>query len=107
MSFITTASDLRCFSFLPRLAGKKTVVTVQGLDWQRGKWGRIASRILRWGEAAAVSAPDATMVVSRTLQQHYRQQYKRDTIYVPNGAVVAPRRLPRQLIEWDLLPDNY
>ncbi len=95
------------FSFLPRLAGKKTVVTVQGLDWQRGKWGRIASRILRWGEAAAVSAPDATMVVSRTLQQHYRQQYKRDTIYVPNGAVVAPRRLPRKLIEWDLLADNY
>jgi glycosyltransferase involved in cell wall biosynthesis len=95
------------FSFLPRLAGKKTVVTVQGLDWQRGKWGRMASRVLRWGEAAAVSAPDATMVVSRALQQHYRQQYKRDTIYVPNGAAVAPRRLPRKLIEWDLLADNY
>jgi glycosyltransferase involved in cell wall biosynthesis len=95
------------FSFLPRLAGKKTVVTVQGLDWQRGKWGRIAARVLRWGEAAAVSSPDATMVVSRTLQQHYRQQYKRDTIYVPNGATLAPRRLSRQLIEWDLVPDNY
>jgi len=95
------------FSFLPRLAGKKTVVTVQGLDWQRGKWGRIAARVLRWGEAAAVSSPDATMVVSRTLQQHYRQQYKRDTIYVPNGATLAPRRLPRKLIEWDLLADNY
>ena len=95
------------FSFLPRLAGKKTVVTVQGLDWQRGKWGRIASRVLRWGEAAAVSAPDATMVVSRTLQQHYRQQHQRDTIYVPNGAALAPRRLPRKLIEWDLLANNY
>lgn len=95
------------FSFLPRLAGKKTIVTVQGLDWQRGKWGRIASRILRWGEAAAVSAPDATMVVSRTLQQHYLQQYKRDTIYVPNGAALASKRLPRKLIEWDLLPGNY
>ena len=95
------------FSFLPRLAGKKTVVTVQGLDWQRGKWGRIASRVLRWGEAAAVSSPDATMVVSRTLQRHYRQQYNRDTIYIPNGATLAPRRLPRQLIEWDLLADNY
>src|SRR5258708_9220018 len=95
------------FSFLPRLVGKKTVVTVQGLDWQRGKWGRIASRILRWGEAAAVSSPDATMVVSRTLQKYYRKRYKRDTIYVPNGATLAPRRLPRKLIEWDLLADNY
>jgi glycosyltransferase involved in cell wall biosynthesis len=95
------------FSFLPRLAGKKTVVTVQGLDWQRGKWGRFAARVLRWGEAAAVSLPDATMVVSRTLQQYYREQYKRETIYVPNGATQVPPRLPRQLIEWDLLPDNY
>ncbi len=95
------------FSFLPRLAGKKTVVTVQGLDWQRGKWGRIASRVLRWGEAAAVSLPDATMVVSHTLQQYYRQQYKRDTIYIPNGARLASQRLPRQLTEWDLHPDNY
>jgi glycosyltransferase involved in cell wall biosynthesis len=47
------------------------------------------------------------MVVSRTLQQYYREQYKRDTIYVPNGATLAPPRLPRQLIEWDLLPDHY
>jgi glycosyltransferase involved in cell wall biosynthesis len=95
------------FSFLPRLAGKKTVVTVQGLDWQRGKWGWIASRVLRLGEAAAVTFPDATMVVSRTLQQHYRQHYDQETIYVPNGTALAPRRLPRKLIEWDLLPENY
>jgi glycosyltransferase involved in cell wall biosynthesis len=95
------------FSFLPRLMGKKTVVTVQGLDWQRSKWGRFASGVLRLGEAAAVSAPDATMVVSRTLQQHYREKYSRETIYVPNGAAVAPARLPRRLMEWDLLPDNY
>jgi glycosyltransferase involved in cell wall biosynthesis len=54
-----------------------------------------------------VSSPDATMVVSRTLQRYYRQQYNRDTIYVPNGARLAPRRLPRQLIEWGLVPDNY
>jgi glycosyltransferase involved in cell wall biosynthesis len=95
------------FSFLPRLAGKKTVVTVQGLDWQRSKWGRIAARVLRWGEAAAICAPNATMVVSRTLKQYYRRQYQRDTIYVPNGARLAPRRTPRQLTEWDLVPDNY
>ncbi len=95
------------FSFLPRLAGKKTVVTVQGLDWQRGKWGKLASHVLRWGEAAAVFGPDATMVVSRTLQQHYRERYRRDTIYVPNGAMPVPRREPRRLSQWNLIPENY
>ncbi len=95
------------FSFLPRLAGKKTIVTVQGLDWQRGKWGRIARRVLRWGEAAAVSAPDATMVVSRTLQNYYRQRYNRDTTYIPNGATFTARRAPERLTEWGLSPNNY
>jgi glycosyltransferase involved in cell wall biosynthesis len=92
---------------LPRLAGKKTVVTVQGLDWQRRKWGWIAARVLRWGEAAAVCAPDATMVVSQTLQSYYSQQCKRDTIYVPNGAASASRPMPRKLVEWGLTADNY
>ena len=95
------------FSFLPRLAGKKTVVTVQGLDWQRRKWGWVASHILRLGEGAAVALPNATMVVSHTLQQYYRQRYKRQTTYIPNGASQIRRCTPRQLAEWDLLPDNY
>src|SRR5436309_685499 len=59
------------FSFLPRWFGKKTVVTVQGLDWQRRKWGRIASAVLQLGEWASIKLPDLTMVVSRTLQQYY------------------------------------
>src|SRR5947207_6945426 len=32
------------FSFLPRLLGKKTVVTVQGLDWKRQKWSWVARK---------------------------------------------------------------
>src|SRR6266404_487382 len=95
------------FSFMPRLAGKKTVVTVQGLDWQRRKWGRIASRVLRWGEAAAVTLPDATMVVSQTLQRYYWGRYGRSTLYIPNGASLRPKRPPKRLTEWELTPDNY
>ncbi len=95
------------FSFLPRLVGKKTVVTVQGLDWQRAKWGAISRRILHWGEAASVTLPNATMVVSKTLQRYYRDRYQRDTIYVPNGATSMRRRPPKRLRDWGLLPDNY
>jgi len=95
------------FSFLPRLVGKKTVVTVQGLDWQRAKWGAIASNVLRLGERAAVTFPNATMVVSQTLQKYYRECYWRETIYVPNGAKPIQRASTRYLCEHDLLPDHY
>ena len=95
------------FSSLPRLTGKKTVVTVQGLDWQRRKWGRIAARVLRWGEAAAVTLPNTTMVVSQTLQRYYWNRYGRPTLYVPNGACLRPKGSPKRLGEWGLTPDNY
>ncbi len=95
------------FSFIPRLAGKKTVVTVQGLDWQRRKWGRAAAAVLRLGERAAVTSPTATMVVSRTLQRHYREVYGRETFYVPNGGLLRQRIVPNRILDWDLQPQKY
>jgi len=95
------------FSFIPRLAGKKTVVTVQGLDWQRKKWGCIASAVLRVGERAAARLPDQTIVVSQVLRQHYLAMHGAETAYVPNGGVLRERRLPEQILDWGLEPDRY
>jgi glycosyltransferase involved in cell wall biosynthesis len=95
------------FSFIPRLLGKKTVVTVQGLDWRRKKWGRIASAVLRLGERAAVRLPDRTMVVSRALQKHYGARYGVKTSYVPNGGVLRDRCLPDKILQWGLEPGEY
>jgi glycosyltransferase involved in cell wall biosynthesis len=95
------------FSFIPRLAGKKTVVTVQGLDWLRKKWGRIASAVLRVGERAAVSLPNGTMVVSRTLEEHYRQTHGAQTLYIPNGGILRERCFPNKIFDWGLEPGKY
>jgi len=95
------------FSFLPRLAGERTAVTVQGLDWQRKKWGRAASTVLRLGERASVKFPNATMVVSQVLQQRYRETHGIEAFYVPNGGVLRDWREPRKILEWGLEPGNY
>jgi glycosyltransferase involved in cell wall biosynthesis len=95
------------FSFFPRLVGKKTVVTVQGQDWQRKKWGRFACFALRIGELASARLPNRTMVVSRALQQHYQTAYGIQAEYVPNGSVIRKRVAPLEMCEWGLEPDNY
>ena len=95
------------FSFLPRLLGKKTAVTVQGLDWQRKKWGRVASAVLRLGERAAGYLPNATMVVSQTLQRRYRDVHGIEAFYVANGAVLRERTEPSKILEWGLEPGKY
>ena len=95
------------FSFFPRLAGKKTVVTVQGQDWRRKKWGRLASLTLRLGELASARLPNRTIVVSQVLQQHYQTAYGVQTTYVPNGSLIRKRVIPSQMADWGLEPDNY
>jgi glycosyltransferase involved in cell wall biosynthesis len=95
------------FSFLPRLTGKKTIVTIQGLDWQRKKWGWIASQVLRLGELAAIRFPSATIVVSQTLQKRYKSRHPGRTTYVPNGASLRFRSKTGRLEDWGLESGKY
>jgi glycosyltransferase involved in cell wall biosynthesis len=95
------------FSYFPRLAGKKTLVTVQGLDWQRKKWGRLAASVLRLGELASARLPNRTVVVSKVLQKHYRERYQAETTCIPNGTVLRRRTSPSQILKWGLEADRY
>ena len=74
------------FSFLPRLlSSAKVVATCQGLDWQRGKWGKSSSNVIRLGEKMAAKYAHSIVVVSRALQKYFHQTYDIDSIYIPNA----------------------
>ncbi|ARV57663.1 glycoside hydrolase [Nostocales cyanobacterium HT-58-2] len=74
------------FTCLPRVVNTaKVVVTCQGLDWQRAKWGSFSTRIIQLGEKAAVRFADGLIVVSDALQNYFWQTYGRRTVYIPNA----------------------
>lgn len=74
------------FTCLPKIAtSAKVVVTCQGLDWQRAKWGSFSTRLIQMGEKAAVRFADGLIVVSDALQKYFWQTYGRQTIYIPNA----------------------
>jgi len=81
-------------AWLPRLLGKKVVVSVQGLDWQRAKWGALARFYLKFGEWATAHFSHLTIVVSRVLWQHYLEQHHKKTLYIPNGFARPMHRSP-------------
>jgi glycosyltransferase involved in cell wall biosynthesis len=82
-------------------------VTVQGLDWQRKKWGRIASTVLLAGERASAQFPNATMVVSKELQRRYTENHGIESFYVPNGGILRDRHPAKKTLEWGLDPEQY
>ncbi|NOY24417.1 MAG: glycosyltransferase family 4 protein [Oligoflexia bacterium] len=78
------------FSWMPRLVGRTTVVTIHGLDWQRVKWGPGARAALRLGEHAAATFPHGLITVSRDLAEHFRASYGVDATWIPNGVAPIP-----------------
>lgn len=94
-------------SFLPRLSGRSTIVTVHALDWRREKWRGFARRFLQFGAWTAVAFPHRTIVVSRVLQDYYRQRYGRETIYIPNGVTPGTRRPASALKKWGVQGQDY
>lgn len=85
--FHAEGSALLCA--LPRLLGKRVVVTVHGLDWQRAKWGRLARTYIRLGERAAARFAHEIIVLSSGVQQYFRDTYGRETRLIPNGVTPA------------------
>lgn len=94
--------------WLPKLFGKRCVATIHGLDWQRSKWGGFASRYIRFGEKTAVRHADTIIVLSRGVQEYFRQTYGRETVFIPNG-VTRPERCPAEEItaRFGLEKDGY
>lgn len=94
--------------WLPKLFGKKVMATIHGLDWQRAKWGNFASRVLKFGEKMAAKYADEVIVLSQSMQEYFRKEYGRETVFIPNG-INKPELVPAEEIteKWGLKKDEY
>ena len=88
------------FCWLPRLMGKRVVVTVHGLDWQRAKWkGGLGARYIHLGEKMAVRFAHEIIVLNRAAQQYFKDSYGRETRLIPNGVSRAECAAPDRIRE--------
>lgn len=94
--------------WLPKLMGKKVVVTIHGLDWARAKWGKFASWYIKRGEKNAVKYADVIIVLSEGVKNYFWKTYHRETKFIPNG-VDKPEIKKAKLIKekWGLEKDTY
>jgi len=95
------------FAGLPHLRHSRTVVTVHGLDWQRGKWGKLAAWFLRQCERPAILFPNRTIVVSRQLKDYFLENYGIDTAVIPNGVNPGVQRPPNKIRRFGLDQRRY
>ena len=97
------------FSCLPKMLGKRVVVTIHGIDWQREKWqSGFGSKFIRQGEKNAVKYADEIIVLSKGVQEYFKETYGRETHFIPNG-VNRPQIRKANLIteKFGLKKDSY
>lgn len=95
--------------FIPLLkaCGKKVVVTVHGLDWQRAKWGKFASSYIKLGEEMIAKYADGIIVLNEETQNYFRDKYNRRTVIINNGVNVHPTLKSDKLEKFNLKKGDF
>jgi glycosyltransferase involved in cell wall biosynthesis len=94
-------------TIIPRLFGAKTILNVDGADWEREKWKGFAKRYLLWSEKIATKFPDVVIADSRIIQKRYRELYNKNTVFLSYGANVIENSDQEYLEKYKLEKNKY
>ena len=84
-------------------------LTSAGVDWQREKWqSGLGSKFIHQGEKNAAKYADEVIVLSKGVQDYFKETYGRETHFIPNG-VNRPQIREAKLISehFGLEKDSY
>jgi glycosyltransferase involved in cell wall biosynthesis len=85
--------------FLPalRARGVPTVLNVDGIEWERGKWSPLGRRVFHAGAVATARWADVLVADSHAIAARWRDEFGRESVFIPYGgdrtAAVDPTRV--------------
>jgi glycosyltransferase involved in cell wall biosynthesis len=93
---------------LPRLLGKTFAINVDGLDWKRGKWGKIARRYFhtnaRW---IGKICPGGVITDATEMQRIYQDEFATPSTCIAYGANIESSENPEIVRQYGLEPFQY
>lgn len=95
--------------FLPvlRLRGTPVAVHVDGLEWQRAKWGPAGRRYYRWAESCAVRWADALIADAQGIADYYDAEFSAATELLTYGAPIQTEIRGDRLAELGVDPGRF
>lgn len=92
---------------LLRARGIPVAVHVDGLEWQRAKWGGAGRAYYRWAEEHAVRSADALIADAPGIAEYYATEFGVETELIRYGAPVLHRVPAAPLAALGLEPDRF
>jgi len=95
--------------FLPfaKLGRKKTVVYMDGVDWERPKWGKLAQTMLKVAARFAFRWADVVYVDNHASADAFKRELERKPLIITLGADIWPPPGNSLLTQFGLEPENY
>lgn len=74
------------FTLLPRLFGIPVALNVDGIERKRKKWNRAAKAWYLVSEWLATFCPSVVVTDAKTIQDYYRERWRKDSVFIAYGA---------------------
>lgn len=94
-------------AWIPKVAGQKVVMNVDGVERRRKKWSRIGKGYCRLGEFLSTVIPDRAVTDARCIRQYYRDEYGFNSVFIPYGARSDCAESFHEVTRLGLKPGNY
>jgi len=95
------------FGIIPRLFGKKCVLNVDGMEWLRPKWNRLARFIFSNSAWLGTRFYHATVTDADEMHRLYARDFGIDTAYIAYGANLTESTDPSVPGQYGLTPGGY
>jgi len=83
------------------------VFTFHCQDYHHQKWGRFARWYLKFGERVGCKFADQIITISKELNHYVLKKYKKNALYIPNGASLREVVPVQEIRRWGLEEGNY
>ena len=98
------------FCFIPRLWGAEVWINMDGIEWARSKWGRIARLWFKMMESAAMRTADRLIADAEGIRRHLESRHSRlpAVSVIPYGSPLITTAPDKAILgEWRVAAGEY
>jgi glycosyltransferase involved in cell wall biosynthesis len=95
------------FTILPRIAGIPVALNVDGIERKRKKWNALARTWYHFSEFLSTIFPTTFVTDAEAIKVYYREQYNKDSLFIPYGADTRKVETRAVLNQLGLQPNGY
>lgn len=104
--FVVNAAN-GMFGFIPRLVGKPCVLNVDGMEWLRPKWNKLAKWIFHTSAKLGTKFYNEIVTDADEMHRLYAKEFGIDSEYIAYGANIETSTQPEVLNQYGLTPRGY